>query len=295
MGEVLPGDLVDVAFLAKVDSPPQSVPLSSRSHFPASRGRISPMVAPIGVGDVLAGKYRVERVLGRGGMGVVVAARHLRLGERVAIKLPAARMIARGDTVARMVREGRAAMRIRSEHVARVYDAGTLETGEPYLVMEHLDGRALGAILAAEGPLPIEAAVEHVLQACEALAEAHALGIVHRDLKPSNLFLTRRADGSPVIKVIDFGFGVKAIADSNESKRLCPANRCPTDEGVQKNRDARGAAVVSDAAATIGIAAAGAGIYLLLSSRAPRAASRAPGIVPVVGPDVAGLWLRGAW
>ena len=163
------------------------------------------MTAPFRTGDVLAGKYRVERVLGQGGMGVVVAARHVRLGERVAIKFPVARLSARGDVVARLVREGRAAMRIRSEHVARVHDVGTLDTGEPFLVMEYLEGRDLGAVVAADGPLPIEAAVEYVLQVSEALAEAHAMGIIHRDLKPSNLFLSRRADGSPVVKVIDFG------------------------------------------------------------------------------------------
>jgi serine/threonine-protein kinase len=137
-------------------------------------------------------------------MGMVVAARHLELRERVAIKF----LVARGggkDAGARFVREGRAAMRIRSEHVVRVYDIGALETGERYLVMEYLDGRDLAATLAAEGPLPVEAAVEHVLQAIEAIAEAHAMGIVHRDLKPSNLFLTRRADGSAVVKVLDFG------------------------------------------------------------------------------------------
>jgi tRNA A-37 threonylcarbamoyl transferase component Bud32 len=163
------------------------------------------MFAPARVGNVVAGKYRVERVLGRGGMGIVVAARHLRLAERVAIKFPLAELRDRSDVVDRLVREGRAAMRIRSEHVARVYDVGVLETGEPYLVMEYLMGRDLGATLTEGGPLPIDDAVEYVLQSLEALAEAHARGIVHRDLKPSNLFLTRRADGSPMVKVIDFG------------------------------------------------------------------------------------------
>jgi serine/threonine-protein kinase len=157
------------------------------------------------IGDIIAGKYRIERVLGAGGMGMVVAAKHLRLGEQVAIKFPLARLEEHRDVVERLEREGRAAMRIRSEHVAKVYDVGTLPTGQPYLVMEYLVGRDLGAVVAKRGPLPLEEAVEYVLQAIEALAEAHAHGIIHRDLKPSNLFLSRRADQSPFVKVIDFG------------------------------------------------------------------------------------------
>jgi len=96
-------------------------------------------------------------------------------------------------------------MRIRSEHVVRVYDIGMLGTGEPFLVMEHLSGTDLGALVERDGPLRVEDAIEYVLQAIEALAEAHARGIVHRDLKPGNLFLSRRADGSPLVKVLDFG------------------------------------------------------------------------------------------
>ena len=149
------------------------------------------------VGNVIAGKYRVERVLGRGGMGIVVAAKHLRLAERVAIKFPLAQPHDRGLVVERLIREGRAAMRIRSEHVARVYDVGVLETGDPFLVMEYLVGRDLGATVDETGPLAVCDAVEYVLQALEAMAEAHARGIIHRDLKPSNLFLTRRPDGTP--------------------------------------------------------------------------------------------------
>jgi serine/threonine-protein kinase len=171
------------------------------------------MTEPTRVGDIIDGKYRVERVLGRGGMGIVVAARHLRLGQEVAIKFPVARLSLRSDVVARLVREGRAAMAIRSEHVARVHDVGTLDGGEPYLVMEYLVGHDLGEILAGSGPLPIATAVEYILQATEALAEAHARGIIHRDLKPSNLFLSQRPDGSPLVKLIDFGISKSANGD----------------------------------------------------------------------------------
>ncbi len=138
-------------------------------------------------------------------MGVVVAAHHLQLDERVAIKFLAASMLGRVDAVARFAREARAAVKIKSEHVARVSDVGTLDNGAPYMVMEYLDGLDLHAWIQREGPLSVEQAAEFVLQACEAIAEAHALGIVHRDIKPSNLFLVNLPDGSPSIKVLDFG------------------------------------------------------------------------------------------
>jgi serine/threonine-protein kinase len=157
------------------------------------------------LGQVLAGKYRIERVLGQGGMGVVVAATHLQLEERVAIKFLLPSAMENQETVARFAREARAAVKIKSEHVARVTDVGTLETGCPYMVMEYLHGSDLGGLVHDRGPLPIEEAVDYLLQAAEAIAEAHSLGIIHRDLKPANLFHTQRADGSACIKVLDFG------------------------------------------------------------------------------------------
>lgn len=165
----------------------------------------SNLTAGVREGDVLAGKYRIERVLGIGGMGVVVAAHHLQLDERVAIKFLLSEMLANAEAMARFSREARAAVKIKSEHVARVFDVGTLETGAPYMVMEYLDGGDLGAWLQQRGPLPIEQAVDFVIQACVAVAEAHGLGIVHRDLKPSILFCVRGADGRFAIKVLDFG------------------------------------------------------------------------------------------
>lgn len=163
------------------------------------------MSAPVREGEVLAGKYLVERVVGAGGMGVVVAARHVHLDERVALKFLLPEALAEPVTVTRFLREGRAASKIRSEHVARVHDVGTLETGAPYIVMEFLEGSDLAALVKARGPLDVPTAVEYILQACEAIAEAHSIGIVHRDIKPSNLFVATRPDGSPVVKVIDFG------------------------------------------------------------------------------------------
>jgi eukaryotic-like serine/threonine-protein kinase len=163
------------------------------------------MSSPVNVGDILAGKYQVERVLGVGGMGVVVSARHLTLGERVAIKFLLPQALARDDVKARFLQEAKAAARLRGEHVARVHDTGMLDSGAPYMVMEYLEGSDLGAVLRDKGPMSVADAVDYVVQACEALAEAHSAGIIHRDLKPSNLFVIKRLDGSPSIKLIDFG------------------------------------------------------------------------------------------
>ncbi len=161
--------------------------------------------APLAEGEVLDGKYRVERVLGAGGMGVVVAATHVRLAQRVAIKFLLPHAADDGHTVARFAREARALARLDNEHIARVIDVGALATGAPYMVLEHLVGHTLADLLNARGPMAIEEAVAHTLEACEAMSEAHAAGIVHRDLKPENLFLATRSDGSQMIKVIDFG------------------------------------------------------------------------------------------
>lgn len=171
------------------------------------------MSAPVNSGDVLAGKYRVERVLGQGGMGIVVQATHLQLGQRVALKFLLHSALNVPEAIERFLREARAAVQIRGEHVARVTDVGTLESGSPYMVMEYLHGSDLSAVLHDRGPLPISEAADYVLQTCEALAEAHSLGIVHRDLKPANLFLTKSPDGSALVKVLDFGIS-KAIGQS---------------------------------------------------------------------------------
>ena len=162
-------------------------------------------------GQILAGKFRIERVLGQGGMGVVVAATHLQLDERVALKFLLPDALTNPEAVERFAREARAAVKIKSEHVARVSDVGTLESGSPYMVMEYLHGEDLAAWVRRHGAMAVPEAIEFLLQACEAIAEAHALGIVHRDLKPANLFVTRRVDGSPCIKVLDFGISKLTI------------------------------------------------------------------------------------
>jgi eukaryotic-like serine/threonine-protein kinase len=168
--------------------------------------------SPVQPGQILAEKYRVERVIGAGGMGVVVAATHLELGQRVAMKFLLAEGVGRPEIAARFIREARAAARIRGEHVARVIDVGRLESGSPYIVMEYLEGNDLEHIV-REGPLSIEDAVDYLIQACDAMAEAHHLGIIHRDLKPANLFRAETVDGLGIIKVLDFGIS-KSLLDT---------------------------------------------------------------------------------
>lgn len=204
-----------------------------------------PVTAPVGPGDVLAGKYQVERVLGEGGMGIVVAARHMQLGQRVALKfmLPAA--MAQRGAAERFLREAKAAARLRSEHVARVIDVGTLENGAPYTVMEFLEGSDLGRLLEERGPLPVPQAVTYILQACVAMDEAHKQKVVHRDIKPENLFLTRRPDGRPLVKVLDFGIskildGTSELSTTRTGMAMgSPAYMAPEQMKSAKDADAR--------------------------------------------------------
>jgi len=162
-------------------------------------------MAVINAGDVIAGKYRVERVLGEGGMGFVVAATHLHLETVVAIKFIREGVLGTREASVRFLREAKAAVQLKNPHVAAVYDVGTLDSGEPFMVMEYLEGCDLSDLFKQRGALPPAEACELVVQACDALGEAHALGIVHRDVKLGNLFLTRGASGAPIVKVLDFG------------------------------------------------------------------------------------------
>lgn len=162
---------------------------------------------PIAAGDVLLKKYRVERLIGEGGTGIVVSATHVQLEQRVAIKF-LRRALDSDELRTRFEREARAMGKIESDHVVLVLDAGALDDGAPYMVMEYLEGRDLARVLKEDGPLPVERAVDCMLQVCEALAQAHAAGIVHRDLKPANLFLTKPDDDDEDavhVKVVDFG------------------------------------------------------------------------------------------
>jgi serine/threonine-protein kinase len=138
-------------------------------------------------------------------MGVVFEATHLELRQRVALKVLAPERRCQPAAVERFLREARAASMLRSHHVARVFDVGTLDGDQPYMVCEYLEGEDLLRRLERSGPLPVAEAVSFLLQVCEGLAEAHGAGLVHRDIKPSNLFCAQGPDGAPLIKVLDFG------------------------------------------------------------------------------------------
>jgi len=155
-------------------------------------------------GHVFAGKYRIEKKLGEGGMGQVYAARHLELGGRVALKIML-QSIESSEASARFNREARAASQLRGEHIVRTLDAGKVTNGSPYIVLEYVDGVDLEQLLTERGQLPVKEAVDLIIQACEGVAEAHALHMVHRDLKPRNMLLTKRPNGSPLLKILDFG------------------------------------------------------------------------------------------
>jgi serine/threonine protein kinase len=224
------------------------------------------------VGKTLAGKYRVEKVLGQGGMGVVVGARHLGLDEPVAVKLLRPGLIEVEGMVTRFLREARAASKIKSPHVVRVTDVDTLDDGAPYMVMELLDGVDFAVLRRQEGQLPPGQAVRYLLEACDAIAEAHELGIVHRDLKPSNLFLHRGREGRRVVKVLDFGI----------SKLESPGEQDSTKKGEMmgspKYMSPEQMLSMHDVDARSDIWSLGAILYELVTGRAPFVADTTPRI-----------------
>jgi serine/threonine protein kinase len=193
---------------------------------------------------VLLGKYRVDSIIGRGGMALVVKAQHMGLDEQVAIKLLRDDVAIADEMVKRFVREAQAAARLKGEHIARIIDVGTFDDGRPLMVMEYLEGQDLGQLIAERGWLQPSLAIDLVIQACEALAEAHALGIVHRDIKPTNLFLTSRPDGSVLLKVLDFGIskapqGAELSLTQTWSLLGTPAYMSPEQMRSARNVDVR--------------------------------------------------------
>jgi len=214
------------------------------------------------VGAIVAGKYRIERVLGAGGMGVVAAATHVQLDHRIAIKVLHDQAASDHAMVERFLREARAVAKLRSEHVCRVFDVGRLDSGAPFIAMELLDGVDLARAI-DERPLAPVVAVDYVVQACVAIAEAHANGIVHRDLKPANLFVTKRLDGSPQIKVLDFGIAKASLGGDTSLTRTDAVIGTPVYMSPEQLRSAR------DVDARTDIWALGVILYQALSGRLP--------------------------
>ena len=202
----------------------KSGPLSDHWSSALSSGPIpiseQPFEMPFVPGELIVDKYEVIDLLGVGGVGFVVSANHIELGERVALKFLRPEMLIREEVVARFAQEALASVRIKNEHVARVFDVGTLPNGFPFIVMEYLEGRDLYDLVVSSGALPVKRAIDYVLQACEALADAHACGIVHRDIKPENLFLIERAGGMEQVKVLDFVISKVALTGSGLKSKV---------------------------------------------------------------------------
>jgi hypothetical protein len=257
---------------------------------------------PVPEGELLAGRYIVERKFAEGGMGIVCLGRHAQLNQPVAIKFLRRALSGRPSVVQRFLNEARALAQLRSEHVVRVMDVGQLESGRPYLVMEHLEGIDLGALVDRDGPLSVETAVSYVLQVCEPLAEAHALGIVHRDIKPENLFLWSGGPGLDIVKVLDFGLakqlgsskalGVTGPQDSIGSPCYMSPEQITTPQSVDARTDIWSLGVVLHRLLTDTLPFDGASLLEVLShvlSAAPKSISE---IRPTFDPELSGIVRR---
>jgi len=249
------------------------------THLPRSSSPSGPTSA-LAVGEILEGKYQVLRVIGEGGMGQVVEAKHLTLDRSVALKFLHRSVAEDREAVMRFFREARAAAALDSEHVVRVLDAGHLpNTEEPYIVLEYLNGCDLSKLARDRGRLPMQEAVDYVLQACEALSLAHAKGIVHRDIKPANLFLTQRADGSALVKVLDFGIAKIAeatpepgVGETSQNAIMgSPRYMAPEQLRSSKHVDARA-----------DVWAMGVTLFELLGGRAPFVAESVPALCAAI-------------
>ena len=222
-------------------------------------------------GSVLAEKYVVERQIASGGMGVVLSAVHRKLGHRLAIKVLHDRFAGGGPTRERFEREARMAALLRSEHVVRIHDVEVTEEGLPFIVMEFLAGEDLGSVV-KRGPVPVRRAIDWILQACDALSEAHGLGIVHRDLKPENLFLARRS-GRSSLKVVDFG--ISKVATSNPTALTSANERFGTPVYMAPEQLQSSA----DVDARTDVWALGVVLFELVSGARPFAGSELPELV----------------
>ncbi len=212
--------------------------------------------------QLIEDNYALERVIGCGDSGIVIAARHARLGLRVALKFLRPDKPRTPDVVKRFVREGQITARIQNAHVTRVLDIGRMPDAEPFLVMEYLHGCDLAALLEARGPLTSADAVAYMRQACAGIASAHACGVIHRDLKPSNLFLTLAPNGAPLLKILDFGLAEQRPNADEPTLNPIDLGSAPV-VAPEQLRSARRADAKSD------IWALGATLFTLLAGRPP--------------------------
>ncbi len=230
-------------------------------------------------GDVLLDKYRVEEVLGVGGMGKVVRASHLFLQQEFAIKVLLPHMADSAETVSRFLREAQATSKLKSEHIARVYDVGRLPDGVPFMVMEYLSGNDLNQIIRHHGPQRSQIVCDLMLQACEGMAEAHSLGFVHRDIKPSNFFITTKPDGTMLLKILDFGIS-KSPVGVTELTGSATVIGTPTYMSPEQMKSGRAADQRSD------VWSMGIVIYQLLNGRPPFVGESYAELVIKVGSDI---------
>jgi serine/threonine-protein kinase len=254
-------------------------------QFPA--GSLDPQLQP---GSLVADKYRVVRVLGNGGMGVVLEARHDVLGTQVAIKVPRPGILVYPEAVARFLREAHAAAKLKSDHVVKVQDVGTLPSGQPYIIMEYLEGLDLASWLASGGPLPITQAVDFALQGCVGLAAAHALGMVHRDVKPANLFCVPQGDGHYTLKLLDFGISKMPAAQHASTAN---ATRAGSAMGSPPYMSPEQSLSSKDVDARTDIWALGVTLYQLLSGHLPFEAETLQGLgmrIATTPPDPLSKW-----
>ena len=236
------------------------------------------------VGTIIAGKYVRERVLAVGGMGAVMSATDEALDRKVAIKFMLPKALDNPEVRTRFLREARSAVTIRSEHVVDIYEVGVAPPNVPFIVMEYLPGKDLHRFLeTTRGNIPIPEAVDYVLQACEALAAAHALGIVHRDIKPSNLFLTPRVDGSGLVKVLDFGIskatGVRFESHTKSLTQSSVALGSPLYMSPEQVRNSKSVDVRTD------IWSIGIVLYELLTKSLPFDGETVPSLAAAIASD----------